>query len=395
MSILFRLTKGYSTPVFFFGQCNKNMQKKRIILTGGGTLGHVMPNMVLIDELQKDGWAITYIGSYTGPERKALKDFDIEYIPISTGKLRRHSGKIRNKLGPIGRFVSWRNFKDLFNIAFGIFKSIWVVARRHPQITFSKGGFVAFPAVLARWLNRVPVVIHESDMTPGLTTKLSKRFAKKICTAFENTQKYLPKHKVVHTGLPVRKLVFEASAEQGKAFANFENDKPILLVFGGSLGAQFLNNLVRKNLEKKPFCDFNIINICGAGNLDGKYAETPNYRQYETLQDEFLHVMAAADFVISRGGATSLFELLAMKKLHLIIPLSRKSSRGDQIDNAQYFKELGVSDYLEEADYSWGILTQKIEAMLDARTSIIDKINIINFSNSSEKVLAVICNSKK
>lgn len=371
------------------------MKKKRIILTGGGTLGHVMPNMVLIKRLQKLDWAITYIGSAHGPERKALAGFDIEYVSIPTGKLRRHSGKIRNKLGPIGRFVSWRNFKDLFNITFGIFKSIWVVAKHRPQVTFSKGGFVAFPPVFASWLNRVPVVIHESDMTPGLTTKLSQHFAKKICTAFENTKQYLPSEKVIHTGLPVRELVFEASAEEGKAFCNFEKDQPILLVFGGSLGAQFLNNLVRKNLKKEPFCDINIINICGVGNLDETKRNIPNYRQYESLQTEFLHLMAAADLVISRGGATSLFELLAMKKPHLIIPLSKKASRGDQVDNSKYFKELGVSDYLEEADYSWQELVQKMKQILQAKTRFLQKVESLDFAHATDRVLEIILNSSK
>ena len=352
-------------------------KQRHIVLTGGGTLGHVMPNLVLINRFKKLGWKITYIGSKDGPEKKAIEELGgVQYISIRTGKLR--------------RYFSWQNFLDIFNVMLGIFKSIFVLLRLRPNVTFSKGGFVAFPPVFASWINRVPVIIHESDMTPGLTTKLSKRFARKICTSFQTTTKHFPSEKAVYTGLPVRDIVYNASRERGLEVSKFGGSRKILLVFGGSLGAQFLNNIIRENVKNGNLQDFDVINICGKNNLAEEMQNMDNYVQFESLREDFLHIMACADIVVSRGGATSLFELMAMKKPHVIIPLSKKASRGDQIDNAKYFHSLGVSQYIEEEDCDWEKLHNKIQEVLSSKEDFLKKVDDLDFAGATQKVMDTI-----
>lgn len=350
-------------------------KQKHIVFTGGGTLGHVMPNLPLIEHYQQRGWTVSYIGSKKGEERAKIEALGIPYYPIRTGKLR--------------RYFDWQNFLDIFNVLLAIFQSFFLMLRLRPQVLFSKGGYVALPPVVAAWLTRVPTVIHESDMTPGLTTKLSKRFARKICVSFQNAAKYFSKDKVNWTGLPVRNLVFEANKERGLEVSGFSGERPILLVFGGSLGAEFLNNMVREQVKNGNLASYDVINICGNGQLDTDM-QFENYVQFESLADDFLHIMQAADIVIARGGATSLFELLAMKKLHIIVPLSKKASRGDQIDNAKYFAELGVSTFIEEEDYTWEKMQGMISSTLANQTTTLAKINELEFANATQKVLDVI-----
>lgn len=355
-------------------------RKKHIIFTGGGTLGHVMPNLPLIDFYQNQGWKISYIGSHSGPERAAMEELGITYFAVRTGKLR--------------RYFDWQNFLDIFNVMIAILQCFWILVRTRPAVLFSKGGYVALPPVIAAWLTFTPSVIHESDKTPGLTTKLSKFFAQKICVAFQSTTKYFDTQKVVYTGLPVRNLVFEANRDRGLIVSGFNGQKPILLVFGGSLGANFLNTITRKNVLNGNLDQFDVINICGKNQLDPTI-QKDNYIQFESLQDDFLHIMQAADLVLTRGGATSLFELLAMQKPHIIIPLSKKSSRGDQIDNAKYFQALGVSQYLEEEDYSWEKLSQLIVSTQANWETTLHQIKTLEFANATQKVLDVIATVAK
>lgn len=350
-------------------------KQQHIVFTGGGTLGHVMPNLPLIEHYQKNGWKISYIGSKKGEERAKIEALGIPYYPIRTGKLR--------------RYFDFQNFLDIFNVCIAIVHSFFLMLRLRPNVLFSKGGYVALPPVIGAWLMRVPTVIHESDMTPGLTTKLSKRFAKKVCVSFQNAAKFFPKEKVNWTGVPVRTLVFEANRKRGLEVAGFDGTRPVLLTFGGSLGAAFLNTMVRDNVKNGNLADYDVINICGNGKLDATMTQA-NYKQFESLSDDFLHIMKAADIVITRGGATSLFELLAMKKLHLVVPLSKAASRGDQIDNAKYFASLGVSNFIEEEDYSWEKMKQEIKMTLENKTTILAKINELEFANATDKVLAVI-----
>jgi UDP-N-acetylglucosamine--N-acetylmuramyl-(pentapeptide) pyrophosphoryl-undecaprenol N-acetylglucosamine transferase len=350
-------------------------KQKHIVFTGGGTLGHVMPNLPLITAYQEKGWKVSYIGSKTGEERAKIESLGIPYYPIRTGKLR--------------RYFDWQNFLDIFNVVTAIFQSSILMLRLRPNVLFSKGGYVALPPVVGAWLMRVPTVIHESDMTPGLTTKLSKRFAKKICVSFQNATKFFPKELVHWTGLPVRNLVFEAQRSRGLEVSGFSGQRPILLTFGGSLGAAFLNTIIRENVRNGNLAAYDVINICGHGKLDSNM-QFDNYVQLESLSDDFLHIMKSADLVLTRGGATSLFELLAMKKLHIIVPLSKSASRGDQIDNAKYFASLGVSSFIEEEAYTWEKLEGMIQNTLENKERILREIERLEFANATQKVLDVI-----
>lgn len=350
------------------------MKANRIVFTGGGTLGHVMPNIPLIKHYQQAGWEVYYIGSKAGVERKKIEALGVQYHGIRTGKLR--------------RYFDWQNFLDILNVFVAILQAIGLMLRIRPNVLFSKGGYVALPPVIGAGLLRIPVVIHESDMTPGLTTKLSKPFAKKICTAFQDTLRYFPKSKAVYTGLPVRQLVFSASREKGLSYTGFSGKRPILLVFGGSLGAQFLNKICTAQLDKAPFNGFDLVHICGKGNLSS--VNKPHYIQYESLEAPFLHIMKSADIVLTRGGATSLFELLGMQKPHVIIPLSKRVSRGDQIENARYFKELGVSTYIEEENYTWDKLVDLLSETLASKQLLEAKMKTLAFDRATESVIEVL-----
>jgi len=363
------------TP-FLLDRWTKFMAKqKHIVFTGGGTLGHVMPNLPLIAAYQKKGWKVSYIGSKKGEERAKIEALGIPYYPIRTGKLR--------------RYFDWQNFLDIFNVIIAIFQSFILMLRLRPNVLFSKGGYVALPPVVGAWLTRIPTVIHESDMTPGLTTKLSKRFAKKICVSFQNAAKFFPKELVHWTGLPVRDLVFEASRSRGLEVSGFSGQRPILLTFGGSLGAEFLNTVIRENVQNGNLNAYDVINICGNGKLDSSM-QFDNYVQFESLSDDFLHIMKSADLVLTRGGATSLFELLAMKKLHIVVPLSKNASRGDQIDNAKYFASLGVSSFVEEENYTWEKMKAMIQNTLENQEQTLKEIDSLEFSVATQKVLDVI-----
>lgn len=346
-----------------------------LVFTGGGTLGHVMPNVPLIRHYQEQGYTISYIGSKNGAERAFIENLGICYYPIRTGKLR--------------RYFDWQNFLDIFNVSIGILQCFWLLLRLRPAALFSKGGYVALPPVVAAGTLRIPVVIHESDRTPGLTTRLSKRFARCICVAFQNATAYFDPKKVHWTGLPVRDKVFTAEQATGLTFLGYEGVRPVLLVFGGSLGAAFLNDFIRAQVRAGHLDGYDVVNICGKGKLDPSM-NTSNYRQYEQLGAEFLPIMKAADVVITRGGATSLFELLAMQTPPIIVPLSKQSSRGDQIHNAAYFTELGVAYTLEEEEVSWPAMKALLERVQVERPALIERIQQLEFDQATLKVVAVI-----
>lgn len=354
--------------------------QKRLVFTGGGTLGHVMPNLPLIEHYQQQGYTIHYIGSKKGEERAFVEARQINYHSIKTGKLR--------------RYFDWQNFLDIFNVSLGIVQSFFVLLKLRPKVLFSKGGYVALPAVVGAWLLRIPIVIHESDRTPGLTTKLSKRFAKKICVSFQHAAQYFEAKKVTWTGLPVRTALFNASRESGLAVTGFSGNRPILLVFGGSLGAGFLNELIREYITTPWLSQFDVVNICGEGKVDPElnYA---NYKQFERLGAEFLDVMQAADIVLTRGGATSLFELLAMKKPHVIIPLSKAVSRGDQVHNARYFADLGVSTFIEEEEASWERVQALLQQCYQNRAALLASMEQLEFAQATQKVIEVIDGAMK
>ncbi len=345
---------------------------KRILLTGGGTAGHVTPNIALLPKLHEYGFEIHYIGTKSGMERTLIERENILYHPISAGKLR--------------RYFDFKNLTDVFRIFLGFIQSILIFAKIKPCIVFSKGGFVSCPVVWAAWLFRIPVVIHESDITPGLANRLSIPFAKKICYSFPETSNHLSSKKAVHTGIPVRRQLFSGNKTEGMKICNFTDDKPSLLIICGSLGSQTINEAVKLSLDEL-LCEFNICHIVGKGGLTGN---RPGYQQFEYVNDELSHLFALADIIISRSGATALFEFLALKKPSLLIPLSTNASRGDQILNARSFEKQGFSRILLQENLSKDTLIEGVKDVFKNRESIIKAISDFPATDSIESVMKVI-----
>lgn len=344
---------------------------KKIVLTGGGTAGHVTPNIALLPRLIAEGYSVSYIGG-KGIEKSLITEKRIPFHCINTGKLR--------------RYFDLKNLTDLFRIAAGFFQSLFILVRIMPDVVFSKGGFVSVPVVWASALLRIPVIIHESDITPGLANRLSIPFAKKICFSFEETAQYLPSEKRVHTGLPVRQELLEGSREDGIKLCRFTRDKPVLLIIGGSQGSQTINCVVRDALSQL-LADYNVCHICGKGN---RGEETANYAQFEYVKEDLAHLLAAADLVVSRSGATTLFELLALLKPSLLIPLGA-GSRGDQVLNANSFKKKGYSHVLLQDNLSPATLPEAIGNASAQRETMISEMKKFNASqNSADKILSLI-----
>lgn len=308
---------------------------KRIILTGGGTAGHVTPNIALIPELQKRGYEIHYIGSKTGIEKELIGNFDIPYYGISSGKLR--------------RYFDVKNFTDPFRILKGYAEADKLIKKIKPDVIFSKGGFVTVPVVKAAKRRKVPCVLHESDISPGLANRLCLSSATAICANFPETLENLPKDKAYLTGSPIRSELFSGNRLKGLDFCNFTANKPVILVIGGSLGSVRVNEAVREILPQL-LESYQVIHLCGKDKIDEGLEGTEGYVQYEYIQKELCDLLDAADIVISRAGANAICELLALHKPNILIPLSLEASRGDQILNAASFEKQGFSYVIKEEE---------------------------------------------
>lgn len=307
---------------------------KKIIFTGGGSAGHVTVNIALMPKFIRAGWVTEYIGSMEGIEKQLItSNFNIKYHPISTGKLR--------------RYLDWQNIKDPFKVVTGIFQAYQLIKKQKPNIVFSKGGFVSVPVVIGAWLNKTPVIIHESDLTPGLANKLASPFASLICTTFSETASAFNNKKCHYIGPVLRDELTKGNAERGRAFVGFSNtNKPTILIMGGSLGARKINNVIRESLSQLTK-RFRVIHLCGKGHLDSSISNA-DYRQYEYINEELPDILALCDFVISRAGSNSIFEFLSLKKPMILIPLTKEQSRGDQILNASSFESKGYCKVLQE-----------------------------------------------
>ncbi len=307
---------------------------KRIVLTGGGTAGHVTPNLALIPHLQKKGWEVHYIGSTDGMERGLIEGLpNVSYHGVASGKLR--------------RYADLKNLSDPFRVVKGAFQASSLMRSLKPNVVFSKGGFVSVPVVYAAWLNRVPVVGHESDLTPGLANKLCQPFVKVLCTTFPETAKGLKKGR--YTGTPLRDELFAGQRTRGLRAFHLSGEKPVLLVTGGSSGAQAINAAVRASLPSL-LQDFEVLHLCGKGNLDPALTNTKGYRQIEYLTDGMADAFACADLLISRAGSNTLCEILALRKPSLLIPYPKGASRGDQIENAASFLARGLALVLDQSE---------------------------------------------
>lgn len=327
---------------------------KHIVLTGGGTAGHVTPNIAMIPVLREAGYKISYIGSYDGIEKKLIEELDIPYYGISSGKLR--------------RYFDVKNFTDPFRVLKGFHEAKKLMKQLKPDIVFSKGGFVTVPVVIAAKKCKVPAIIHESDMTPGLANKLCIPSAVKVCCNFPETVKNLPQEKAVLTGTPIRKELLSGDKEAGRRFCGFTSDKPILMVIGGSLGAASVNNHIRSILPKL-LKEFQVVHLCGKDKTDESLTGTEGYVQYEYIKNELADLFALSDIVISRAGANAICEISALHKPNLLIPLSANASRGDQILNARSFERQGFSMVLEEEEITDQKLLDSIRSLYSNRHS--------------------------
>ncbi len=331
---------------------------KKIIMTGGGTAGHVTPNIALMPALKEAGFDIEYIGSINGMEKGLIEATGTPYHGISSGKLR--------------RYFDWKNFSDPFRVLKGYGQAVSLMKKIKPDVVFSKGGFVSVPVVLAAKHCHIPAIIHESDITPGLANKIAIKGAKKVCCNFPETMKYLPADKAVLTGSPIRRELFSGNAENAIKLCNFkDHSKPVLLIIGGSLGSKIVNEAVRKVLPEL-LEKFYIIHLCGKGNLDNSLSGTIGYAQFEYASSELTDMFALADMAISRAGANSICELLALHKPNILIPLSAAASRGDQVLNANSFKKQGFSYVLEEEHLTAESLLRAVEEVYDNRQKYID-----------------------
>ncbi len=348
---------------------------KRIVLTGGGTAGHVTPNIALLPRLKELGYDIHYIGSYDGIERKLIEQYHIPYYGISSGKLR--------------RYFDWKNFSDPFKVLKGYRQARALLKKLNPDVVFSKGGFVSVPVILAAKHRKIPAIIHESDITPGLANKLAIPNACKICCNFPETLKYLPADKAVLTGSPIRKELLSGNRLHGLTYCRFKPDKPVIMVVGGSSGSQFINEVVR-SLLPELLINYQVLHLCGKGNLDDSLTGTQGYAQFEYANQELSDLFAAADIVISRAGANAICELLALRKPNILIPLSANASRGDQILNAQSFEKQGYSMVIEEERLNGKVLSDAIRKLFANRSQYIDAMAQSEQLNSVETVAQLI-----
>ncbi len=325
---------------------------KHIVLTGGGTAGHVTPNLALIPGLKEQGYRISYIGSYDGIEKQLIEDAGIPYYGISTGKLR--------------RYLDLKNLSDPFRVVHGIHQARRLMKELDPDVVFSKGGFVAVPVVLAAGRRKIPVITHESDMTPGLANRICFPYASKVCCNFPETKEYLPEGKGVVTGTPIRPELLRGNAAAGRAFCGFSEDRPVVMVMGGSLGSVNVNMNVRKALPGL-LENFQVVHLCGKGNRDQSLEGTKGYVQFEYIKDELPDLFAMADVLISRAGANAICEISALAKPNLLIPLSANASRGDQILNARSYEKQGYSLVLEEEELSTEKLLAAVQNLYENR----------------------------
>ena len=330
---------------------------KRIVLTGGGTAGHVTPNMALIPRLRELGYEISYMGSYDGIEKRLMEDFDIPYYGIATGKFR--------------RYFDPKNFSDPFRVIKGVREARKYLKEKQPDVVFSKGGFVSVPVVRAANTLGIPCIIHESDMTPGLANKLCIPVAKKVCCNFPETLQQLPANKAVLTGSPIRKELSSGNKEAAYRLCGFDASKPVIMVVGGSQGSAAINQAVRDVLPEL-LKDFQVVHLCGKEKMDNLLLTTPGYKQFEYIKSEMKDLFAMADMVISRAGANAISELLSLKKPNILIPLPSSSSRGDQLLNAKSFESQGFSIVIDEDDLTNKLLLEKVQELYFNRKTYVD-----------------------
>lgn len=344
----------------------------RLCLTGGGTAGHVTPHFALLPKIRERGWDVFYIGS-SGLEKPLVEAEGIPFRVIQTGKLR--------------RYLSWENFVDLFRVVIGVLQALRIMLLERPDAVFSKGGFVSVPVAVAAWLLRIPVVSHESDLTPGLATRIIARFARRLVYTFPETARYLPSG-AQETGTPIRPELFEGDKERGAQLCGFDptDSSPVLLVMGGSLGAQRVNEAL---LQALPVLTriWRVVHLTGRGKTIA--FQDPRYKAFEFVTTEMKDLLALADLVVSRAGANSIFELVALGKPMLLIPLEL-GSRGDQVVNAESFERNGWAHVLRDCDLNATNLLQAIADLAAAAAVVRAEQRSFAGRDAADKILAVV-----
>ncbi|MBT5015962.1 undecaprenyldiphospho-muramoylpentapeptide beta-N-acetylglucosaminyltransferase [Candidatus Peregrinibacteria bacterium] len=334
----------------------------RILLSGGGTAGHVLPHIAVVKELQKKApqTKFLYVGSKNGPEKTYAKKWGIPFKSVPVGKLR--------------RYFSLANALDAIKVPLGVLRASLIMIRFRPDVVFSKGGYVSVPVILAARILKKPIVIHDSDAKPGLTTKIAKKFAKKILLGYPEAAQHFPKEKVVITGIPIREEIFKGGIKEGLDKTGFSASKPVILVMGGSLGAQHLNKVIEKALpELLTFTQ--VIHITGRGkkihhvpgNAKGYIGK---YKAFEYVDAELPHLYRISDFIIGRAGANSIAEIQALKKPSLLVPLGAPVSHGDQIANARVLEERGGCIIVPDSEFNSNKLIKVLKPLLSDKSAL-------------------------
>lgn len=357
------------------------MNKPIVLLTGGGTAGHVSVNEALIPVFDELGYEIHYIGSKDGIEKEVIqgRHQQVIYHEIQSGKLR--------------RYFSLKNFTDPFRVGIGLLQALVIIRKLKPELIFSKGGFVSVPVAFAGRLTKTPVVIHESDVTPGLANKLALPFSNHIFTVFEKTLQYVAQEKATCSGAIIRPELYRGNRKRGLTITGLTGTKPVLFVTGGSQGAANINEKIRIELDALV-TTYDIIHLVGKGNIDSSLLERVGYVQFDYVTDELPHLLAAADVVISRAGSNAIFEFLALKKPMLLVPLSAAQSRGDQLLNAAYFNSLGIASVLQEEQLTTSTFTTELEKIKQQREVIMSKMDAIAQPKTPEEMVHLILAKK-
>lgn len=358
------------------------MKQPIILLTGGGTAGHVSVNEALIPVFHERGYKVHYIGSHNGIEKELIGDNqpDVVYHAIQSGKLR--------------RYFSMKNFTDTFKVGTGILQALNIIRKVKPEIIFSKGGFVSVPVVLAAKVLNIPVVTHESDVTPGLANKIALPFSNHIFTVFEKTLEYVPESKATCIGSIIRPELFDGTREEGLRITGLSGDRPVLIVMGGSQGSAVLNDALRENLTD-IMQKFDVIHLCGKGNIDDSLESVSGYVQYEYVTTGLPHLLAASDYSVSRAGSNAIFELLALRKPMLLIPLSAAKSRGDQILNASHFKSLEYAHALKEEDVNSSSLLNELSSLIECKDKLTRKMGETPMPKTPEEMVNLVMQYRK
>lgn len=353
----------------------------KIVLTGGGTAGHVMPHIALMSDFEKYFDEIFYIGSESGIEKKLMEQFkEVKYFSVTTVK-----------------FVRGFNLKNLlipFKLLRGIHECKNLLKEIRPNVVFSKGGFVSVPVCIAAKKLKIPVVSHESDFSLGLANKIIYRYANVMCCSFEETCK--GHEKCIFTGSAIRKKLLEGSKAKCQAEFNLNPSLPTIVVTGGSLGAQSLNEKIWQ-CQSELLKDFNIIHLCGKGKINESASNIKGNGKY--IQIEFApnpeNIYACADIVVCRAGSNTIFEFLALEKPMLLVPLSNSASRGDQVLNSKYFKKHGLAEFVLEENLSKQTFLDEIRKINNNKTKIKENIKNSKFTLGNERILRQILKNLK